>query len=268
MASSVINAVIGGRAASKAASQMAEAQNAAANEQKSQYEASAADIARQRGENVAGFSPYTSTGKSAQEELAYQMGLTPTSSAAVSGGAGGSLVKPFTLADYEADPGYAFRLAEGQKALERAKAAGGKYFSGGAIKALTDYNQKSASDEYANAYDRYQKRQEDLFSRLSGMGKQGQQAASDLATSGDRMTLGQAELGANKSTKYGEDIMGAGESHAMGTLGKAQAWQTGLSALQGGSANPFGTSAGTPMGGGAQGPTQGSGALGFLTAFV
>jgi len=34
-------------------------------------------------------------------------------------GAGGELVRGFTMGDYQADPGYAFRLSEGQKALDR-----------------------------------------------------------------------------------------------------------------------------------------------------
>ena len=52
------------------------------------------------------------------------------------------------------DPGYAFRLGEGQKALERSAAARGGLMSGATGKALTRYGQDYGSQEYTNAYNR------------------------------------------------------------------------------------------------------------------
>jgi hypothetical protein len=52
------------------------------------------------------------------------------------------------------DPGYAFRLKEGQKALDRQAAARGGLISGGALKAATRYGQEMGSQEYGNAYNR------------------------------------------------------------------------------------------------------------------
>lgn len=56
---------------------------------------------------------------------------------------------------FEADPGYAFRQAEGQKALERGAAARGKVLSGEQFKALSGFNSGLASQEYGNWWDRY-----------------------------------------------------------------------------------------------------------------
>jgi hypothetical protein len=56
---------------------------------------------------------------------------------------------------FEADPGYAFRQAEGQKALERGAASRGKLLSGEQYKALTDFNSGLASQEYGNWWNRY-----------------------------------------------------------------------------------------------------------------
>jgi hypothetical protein len=56
---------------------------------------------------------------------------------------------------FEADPGYAFRQAEGQKALERGAAARGKLLSGEQFKALSDFNSGLASQEYGNWWNRY-----------------------------------------------------------------------------------------------------------------
>lgn len=52
------------------------------------------------------------------------------------------------------DPGYAFRLSEGQKALDRSAAARGGLISGAALKAAQRYGQESGSQEYSNAYNR------------------------------------------------------------------------------------------------------------------
>ena len=60
----------------------------------------------------------------------------------------------FGAGDYQADPGYAFRLSEGQKALERSAAARGGLISGGALKAATKYGQDMGSQEYGNAFNR------------------------------------------------------------------------------------------------------------------
>lgn len=52
------------------------------------------------------------------------------------------------------DPGYAFRFAEGQKALERNAAARGGFISGRALKEATRYGQEMGSQEFGNAYNR------------------------------------------------------------------------------------------------------------------
>jgi hypothetical protein len=59
-----------------------------------------------------------------------------------------------TAADMGQDPGYQFRLSEGQRALERSGAARGVTNTGGNMKGLLDYGQRAASQEYGNVYDR------------------------------------------------------------------------------------------------------------------
>ena len=59
--------------------------------------------------------------------------------------------------NFQADPGYAFRLSEGMKALERSAAARGGLLSGGAGKAFQRYGQDLASQEYGSAFDRFQR---------------------------------------------------------------------------------------------------------------
>jgi len=52
------------------------------------------------------------------------------------------------------DPGYAFRMSEGMKGLERSAAARGGLMSGATGKALTRYGQDYGSQEFSNAYNR------------------------------------------------------------------------------------------------------------------
>ena len=97
------------------------------------------------------------------------------------------------------DPGYQFRLGEGQKGIDASMAARGLGNSGAALKALNKFNQNFASNEFGNAFNRQ-------FS-LAGMG---QNAAGSLATAaGNR--------GANLSSNY----LGLGNARAAGEIGKA-----------------------------------------------
>ena len=90
------------------------------------------------------------------------------------------LTRRFTMSDFEQDPGYAFRLAEGQKALERSAAARGGLFSGGTGKALTRYGQDMGSQEYTNAYNRYMGGNQNEYNMLSNIAGLGQTATGQL----------------------------------------------------------------------------------------
>lgn len=59
-----------------------------------------------------------------------------------------------TKAQAEQEPGYQFRLEQGEGALQAAGAAKGLARSGGFYKGLIDYGQNFASSEYKNVYDR------------------------------------------------------------------------------------------------------------------
>lgn len=72
--------------------------------------------------------------------------------------------------DFESDPGYQFRLSEGQKALERSLASRGLSQSGAALKAAQEYGQGLASQTYQDAYNRYLAQNSQL-ANLAGMGQ-------------------------------------------------------------------------------------------------
>ena len=61
----------------------------------------------------------------------------------------------FKPEDLQNDPGYQFRLQQGEQALARQQAARGNYFSGEAGKAAQEYGQGLAAQEFADANQRY-----------------------------------------------------------------------------------------------------------------
>lgn len=92
--------------------------------------------------------------------------------------------RDFTAEDFQADPGYAFRMAEGAKALERSAAARGGMNSGRMMKELTRFGQDTASAEYNNAYNRFNADRDRRFNRLSSIAGVGQTANSQIAAAG------------------------------------------------------------------------------------
>ncbi|OQW50629.1 MAG: hypothetical protein A4S09_02205 [Proteobacteria bacterium SG_bin7] len=82
--------------------------------------------------------------------------------------------RDFTMADFMADPGYNFRMQEGMKALERSASARGGLNSGRTMKELMRFGQENASNEYSNAYDRFNNDRTNRFNRLASLAGMGQ----------------------------------------------------------------------------------------------
>ena len=80
----------------------------------------------------------------------------------------------FGMKQFQADPGYNFRMAEGMKGLERSAAARGLLQSGGTLKGIQQYGQNLASAEYDNAFSRYLSQREasmEPYRYLTGLGQ-------------------------------------------------------------------------------------------------
>jgi len=159
-------------------------------------------------ENIARQKPFYEAGVNALP--GYVSGIAP----------GGELVRGFTQADYQADPGYAFRLAEGQKALERSAAARGGLISGGALKAASKYGQEMGSQEYSNAYNRFRDTQSLRRNALAGVAGYGPTAATSMSTAGQ-----------DYATGAGNIISGQGETSANALLAGQQARQSAYGQL-------------------------------------
>lgn len=123
------------------------------------------------------------------------------------------LTRRFSLADFLKDPGYDFRLSEGEKAINRAAAARGSWDSGATGKALTRYGQDYASGEYGNAYNRFGQDQANEFNRYAAISGIGQTAAQQV---------GQA--GAGATARSNDALLSGAAARGAGAIGAANAY--------------------------------------------
>lgn len=139
-----------------------------------------------------------------------------------------TLFQEFNKTQMEQDPGYAFRVAEGQKAIERSTAASRGLQSGSALKAAARFGQEMGSQEYGNAFNRFQankafQAQEygNAFNRFT-IERQNQLAPLlSLTASGQASAAGEAAAASNFASGGSQAIQnaGAGATTAYGNYG-------------------------------------------------
>ena len=181
--------IYSGYQANKAAKSQAGAMDRASQLQYQQYQE---DVARQK--------PFYDVGVNALPELVEA-----------------SKYQPFTMDKFQADPGYAFRLGEGTKALERSAAARGGLLSGGTGKALQRFGQEFGSQEYTNAFNRYQAERQARLNPLQSLTGMGQTTAQQIGGAGQNM-----------ASNVGNNMGSAAAARASGYVGTANALTGGL----------------------------------------
>lgn len=185
----VATSLIGANASSKAAKAQAGAADRAAQLQQDQYMQTREDQA-----------PFREAGVRALPELEAASRYTP-----------------FGMGQFQQDPGYAFRLSEGQKALDRQAAARGGLISGGALKAAQRYGQEMGSQEYTNAFNRYQTERNARLNPLQSLAGMSQTATNQLGAAGQ-----------NYANAAGNAYGAAGQATASGYMGTANAIGSGV----------------------------------------
>ena len=102
---------------------------------------------------------------------------------------------PFSMEQFQQDPGYAFRMREGLKALDRSAAARGGLLSGNQLRGVTQFGQELGSQEYGNAFNRYQAERAARLNPLQSLAGMGQSNAATMAQQAGQFgnVLGQAE---------------------------------------------------------------------------
>lgn len=213
--SAVIGTIASNRASStqaQAAGEATQAQRDIANEQ----------VALQREQylkNLELNKPFREAGLAAQNKLLGYLGL---------GEGDGRYAKDFGAADFQADPGYAFRLSEGMKALDRTAASRGGLLSGATLKGAQRYGSDLASQEYQNAFNRYQVNRSNQLNPLQSLLGVGQTATGQDISGGANYASNVGNALGAYGAGQASNIIGAGNARASGYVGGANALSSGL----------------------------------------
>jgi hypothetical protein len=202
---SLAGGLIGASGAKKAAETQAAAAREAIAQQRQMFDIQNAQQA-----------PYREAGYSALSDIA---GMKPY------------LTQKFGQEDFQAgiDPSYNFRLQQGNLATTNLRNQAGGLVGGNALQGLTDYGQGAASQEFQNAFNRFQGQRTNIYNTLAGIagiGQNAQQQTTNLAkdVSGN---IGQATIGIGNAmaggqigaaNAYSNAIQGAGNSYMMANM--------------------------------------------------
>lgn len=179
-AATVASAAIGSRSASKAAATSAAASDRATELQREQFE-----------RQVELQEPWRQAGITALNKL------TPLATE----------YTPFGMEQFQADPGYQFRMSEGMKALERGAAARGGLLSGATLRGAQRYGQDLASQEFQNAFNRYGVERERRLNPLQSLAGVGQTATNQLGAAGQNYATSAGNIGMNQANVAGNAQM-------------------------------------------------------------
>lgn len=205
--SAVVTAGVGAVSASKAAKAQKKAAQQAQQTAKDTFDKQAALQ-----------EPFRQGGLTAQSRIMDLLGLKdPNAPAAAPSADFGKYARDFGNADFQADPGYAFRQSEGMKALDRSAAARGNLLSGSTLKGIQRFGQDLASQEYSNAFNRYQVNRSNQLNPLQSLLGSGQSATNVV-------TGAAGQEGQNIATGQ----MNAGQARASGYIGVGNAISQGI----------------------------------------
>lgn len=140
------------------------------------------------------------------KQRAAQQTATPAT-----GATGGALTSQQITDKLRSLPGYQWQFNEGVRALDSSAAASGGLFSGKAAKALTQYGQGMADQQYGTH-----------LNRLAGLAGIGQTATSQ-----------NNQIGMQTAGNVGQAYQNAGNARASGIAGSANAWGSTLGQLAG-----------------------------------
>jgi hypothetical protein len=166
--------------------------------------------------------PFRQGGLTAQNELMQYLGIGGDKNAPGYGSLGKSFDELYGGDKFQQDPSYQFRVDEGVKALDRSAAARGMLQSGATLKGITRFGQREGSQEYQNAFNRYQVERSAKLNPLQSLMGSGQSAT-------NVMTGSTGQFGQNEQA----NIYNAGQARASGYIGQANALTNALGQIAG-----------------------------------
>lgn len=215
----ILGGALAGRGASKAADVQAAATNQAADLQSQVTREQLALQQRMYEEGVARQQPWLQAGQQALNKLIPEA----------------TSYTPFGTQQFQADPGYGFRMSEGMKALERSAAARGGLLSGSTLKATQRFGQDLASQEYQNAFNRYQAERQARLGPLQSLAGVGQTTAQQLGAAGQQFAGQSAQTAGQMAANVGDLMTSGAAARASGYVGQSNALNSAL----GGAANAY-----------------------------
>lgn len=206
-AGGVATSAIGAHEAGKAADTQTAAANHAADLQKQAADDALAFQKQQYSDTQKLQAPWIQTG---QENLTKLNNVVPFAAP--------------TASEAQNDPGYAFRVQQGQQAIERSAAARGGVASGGTAKALDQFTQGAASDEYNNVYNRDLTTYQTNRNNLAALAGVGQTATNAQATEGQAASNNIASILSNSANAQGNAFQNAAAATASGYAAAGNLW--------------------------------------------
>ena len=125
---------------------------------------------------------------------------------------------------FQADPSYAFRQQQGQDAIQSSAAGQGGLLSGATLKALTQYNSNLASQEYGNAFNRWQSTDNNNYERFNADQINRYNRLSNLVGIGQNAAAQVGNAGAQTSQAVANNTMAGANSIAAGQVASANNW--------------------------------------------
>jgi hypothetical protein len=220
----VVGSVIQGSMSSSAAGKAADAQVAASDTASAaQLQSTRESIAAQEkafNRQLELQEPFRQAGLKGQNRLMDLLGVSDNTKAQ----GYGSMSTPFNAQSMYNDPGYAFRLNEGIKALDRSAAARGGLLSGAQLKAVNRYGQEYAANEYGNAFNRQQLERASILNPLQSLSGQAQTSANTMSQAAGNLGAGESAALLAGGNAVANNAIGAGNARASGYVGSANAW--------------------------------------------
>ena len=202
---SIVGGLISGSAARSGARTQADAMRESARMQREMFDV--------QNENQR---PYREAGYSALSDIS---GMKPY------------LTKQFGPEDFQAgiDPSYNFRLEQGNLATTNMANRAGGAIGGNALRGLMDYGQGAASQEYGNAFNRFQTQRSNIYNNLASiaglgqtsLGQTGQLSSSAGQNIGDAISGAGSAIGGGQvaaGNAYGGGFQGAGNSYMLSQM--------------------------------------------------
>lgn len=228
----------GSAVSAHSAGKAADAQTQAANH--------AADLQYQASQQALDFQKQQYNTSQQQQAPFLQAGQTAIGQLSAGTAPGGSFVTPYsgqftapTGLTEQNDPGFQARLKLGTDAIQKSAAARGNVVTGATAKALDQFSQDYASNEYGNVYNRaltdyttnfnaYNTNQSNQFNRIAALAGVGQTSANQLGQQGQAASNNVSSNLLNTAQNVGQQYNNAGAATASGYVGAGNAWNQGI----------------------------------------